>query len=59
MNTIFAFINGLELEYKNISPKIIAEEYIENYNNDIYDYKLWCYNGECEYIMVLSDRKKN
>ena len=58
MNTNFAFINGLELEYKNISRKIIAEEYIENYNNDIYDYKLWCYNGECEYIMVLSDRKK-
>ena len=58
MNTNFAFVNGLELEYKNISRKIIAEEYIENYNNDIYDYKLWCYNGECEYIMVLSERKK-
>ena len=58
MNTNFDFINGLELEYKNISRKIIAEEYIENYNNDIFDYKLWCYNGECEYIMVLSDRKK-
>ena len=59
MNTNFAFVNGLELEYKNISRKIIAEEYIENYNNDIYDYKLWCYNGECDYIMVLSERKKN
>ena len=58
MNTNFAFVNGLELEYKNISRKIIAEEYIENYNNDVYDYKLWCYDGECEYIMVLSERKK-
>ena len=46
------FINKLELEYKNISHKIIAEEYIENYNNDILDYKLWCDNGEYEYIMV-------
>ena len=57
MNFNFAFV-GLELEYKNISRKIIAEEYIENYNNDVFDYKLWCYNGECDYIMVLSERKK-
>ena len=59
MNINYAFVNGLELEYKNISRKIIAEEYIENYNNEILDYKLWCFNGECEYIVVMSERKKN
>ena len=58
MDINFAFVNGLELEYKNISRKIIAEEYIENINGDIFDYKLWCFNGICDYIMVLSDRKK-
>jgi hypothetical protein len=58
MKTNFAFVNGLELEYKNISRKIIAEEYIENINGDVFDYKLWCFNGICDYIMVLSDRKK-
>ena len=58
MNTNFAFVNGLELEYKNISHKIIAEEYIENINGDVFDYKLWCFNGICDYIMVLSERKK-
>ncbi len=35
MYTIFAFVNGLELEYKNISHKIIAEEYIENINGNV------------------------
>lgn len=58
MNTNFAFINGLELEYKNISHKIIAEEYIENYNNDIFDYKLWCYNGECDILWYYQIEKK-
>ena len=36
MNTNFAFCNGLELHYKNIQPKIIAEEYLENNGGDLY-----------------------
>ena len=42
--------------YNNISLKILAEEYIENFNNDLYDYKLWCFNGEVKYIQFLSER---
>lgn len=57
MATNFAFKAGLELQYMNISPKIIAEEYLENENDDLYDYKVFCFNGKAESIMYLSNRQ--
>ncbi|MCD7872820.1 MAG: glycosyltransferase [Clostridiales bacterium] len=56
-NISFAY-RGLEPQYENIPVKIIAEEYLENSNNDLYDYKFWCFNGEPKYIQFLSDRNK-
>ena len=57
MNTNFAYRFGLELQYMNIEPKIIAEEYLENGDNDLYDYKVFCFDGRAESIMFLSERK--
>lgn len=57
LTTNFAYVN-LELHYKDIKPLIIAEEYIENEKEDLYDYKVWCFNGEPKYIMYLANRKK-
>lgn len=56
LKTNFAFQNGFELHYKNIKPRILIEEYIENNNEDIYDYKVWCFNGKPQYIQFLSER---
>lgn len=56
MNTNFAFINGLELQYKTIPPKIIAEVFMENEGLDLYDYKIWCFNGTPKFIMFLAER---
>ena len=53
----FSFKNGFELQYSQIKRRIIAEEYIENNNEDLYDYKVFCFNGKAKYIMFLSDRK--
>ncbi len=58
MRTNFAFWAGLQLHYKNIVPKIIIEKYLENSDNDLHDYKFWCFNGEVKYIEFMSDRKK-
>lgn len=58
INTNYAFRGGLQLQYKDIVPKIIAEEYMENEAGDLYDYKFWCFNGKVEFIMFLSERKK-
>ena len=57
MKLNFAYSFGLELQYLNIPPKIIAEAYVENAGNDLYDYKVFCFNGKAESIMFLSERK--
>jgi glycosyltransferase involved in cell wall biosynthesis len=57
LNTNFAF-KGLEIQYMNIPPKIIAEEYLENGDSDLYDYKVFCFGGKAESIMYLSERKQ-
>lgn len=54
----YGYSGGLELQYHGISPCIIAEEYIENENEDLYDYKFWCFNGKVEFVMYLCEREK-
>lgn len=44
-----------EWHYKNIIPKIICEEKLE----DITDYKFHCFNGEPKYLEVVFDRFDN
>jgi hypothetical protein len=56
LNTNYAFVFGLELQYKNLQPRIIAEAYLENSKGDLYDYKIWCFSGRAEYIMFLAER---
>lgn len=56
LKTNYAFLYGLELQYKDIKPKIIIEEFIENFDNELYDYKVWCFMGKAHYIQFLSER---
>lgn len=46
---------GREWSYYNIKPRIICEKYLEkDANNDLIDYKFFCFNGEpfCIYVIV-------
>lgn len=52
----YAYHTG-ELHYEKIKPRIIAEQYLENAGGDLYDYKVFCFNGKAKYIMYLCDRK--
>lgn len=56
MKTNFAFVSGLELHYKNIPPKIIAEKYIEQLDNDLLDYKIHVFNGIPKIIQIIGNR---
>lgn len=57
MSQNFAYKAGFELHYRDIVPKIIAEEYMENLDGDIYDYKCYCFDGKVHYIQFLMGRK--
>lgn len=45
-----------EWPYKNVKPRIIAEEYITNGGDYINDYKFFCFNGKPKAILVASGR---
>lgn len=49
---------GREWPYKNVSPVILAEPYMEDYvgKGELTDYKLHFFSGECKAIMVGKNR---
>lgn len=47
----------MELQYRDIPKKLIAEEYLENQNGSLDDYKIWCINGKATYVEFLTERK--
>lgn len=50
----------LEYHYKYIKPRIICEEFIEDENgNSPADYKIYCFDGKPECIMVCTNRQTN
>ena len=55
-NHYFAFF---EWPYKNIKPKIIAEQYIEQKDGKLLDYKFFCFDGVPKYCQVDVDRYTN
>lgn len=53
------FYKGREHAYKNIVPKIIAEQFmIDESGNDLKDYKFFCFNGESKFLYIASERFK-
>ena len=59
MKRNYAYKAGLELQYKDIPPKIIAEQYIADKNNELNDYKALCFNGEPKFIWIDMGRAIN
>ena len=57
LETDFSFHTGFEMQYHQIERCLFAEQYLENTEGDLYDYKVWCFNGRAEYIMFQSNRK--
>ena len=41
----FSMKNGFESHYHDIVHKIFVEEYINDGNDTLHDYKFWCFNG--------------
>ena len=50
------YLSSREWPYKDVPPRIIAEEYLENNEEGLHDYKIWCFNGEPVYIQYITGR---
>ena len=63
MHRDYAFKAGLELQYRGIEPKIIAEKYMADSKGELNDYKIICFNGEPKFVWVdcgrYSEHTKN
>lgn len=47
------YITGREWPYKNVSRKVIAEQYmVDESGSELKDYKVFCFNGEPKYVQV-------
>ncbi len=44
------------MQYIHIEPSIIAEKFIENDGGDLYDYKIFCFDGEPKIILYIEER---
>lgn len=50
---------GREWQYKNVKPRIIAEQYIEDTEyKELRDYKIFTFDGVAKALFVASDRTK-
>lgn len=56
MGTTFGWL-GMETQYFNIERRIIAEEYIEQIDGNLLDYKIHCFEGEPRFIQIIGNRK--
>lgn len=57
MRINFAYY-GRELQYKGIVPKVLCEEYLEGLADNVYDYNVFCFHGEPEYIWCIKGSHK-
>ena len=54
----YAFKNGLELQYAKIERKLLIEEYLEDSNGELNDYKFYCFGPRVECVVVCLNRGK-
>lgn len=48
---------GYEWPYKDVKPRIIAEQYMEDsVTKELRDYKFFCFNGEVKALFIATDR---
>lgn len=57
------FLHGREWPYKNVRPRILAEEFVPNSNDEqgedsLVVYKVFCFGGEPKLIQVIQNDKR-
>ena len=53
------YYDGFEWPYKNVRPRILAEQYMEDEGTgDLRDYKFFCFEGEVKALYIATERNK-
>ena len=53
------FLQSREWPYKDVKPRIIAEQYMEDRSTqELRDYKFFCFDGVAKALFIASDRQK-
>lgn len=51
------FFEHREYPYKNVKPRIIAEQYmVDESGTELKDYKFFCFDGKCKMLFIATDR---
>ena len=50
------YLKYREWPYKDVKPRIIAEEYLEDESGFLTDYKFYCFNGKVDCVLTCFDR---
>ena len=48
----------LEMQYKDVPPKIICEKFIPGMAESLYDYQFYCFHGKPKYIWCIKASHK-
>jgi len=52
-------INSLARNFYTSTPQVLAEEYMSNFKDQLYDYKFFCFNGEPTFMYVAIEHFDN
>lgn len=53
------YYTGFEWPYKDVKPRIIAEQYMEDTKTkELRDYKFFCFDGMVKYLFIATERQK-
>lgn len=50
------YLHGREWPYKNVERRILAEQYMDDGNHELMDYKLMCFNGVVRCCFTCTER---
>lgn len=53
------YFDHREPQYKNMTPRVICEELLDEKNEVLMDYKFFCYNGVPKFVEVFTDAYKD
>ena len=59
LNPLNTNLNSTATGYYDCTPRILAEEYMENIDEQLYDYKIFCFSGTPHYCYVVTDHFSN